>query len=241
MAGPDPLMNRLARKLPIVMILIAAVAGAVTLRGYMNFQTLEANREALLAVRDAHYIWTSVVFILAYAVAVVVSIPGAVFLTMAGGFMFGLFPGAVYNVIAATFGAIVVFLAARLGFGADIARRIEARGGAVGRLQNSLRDNEWSVLLTMRLIPVLPFFVTNLMPAFVGVRFSTFAITTFIGVIPADLIYTSLGSGLGDIFSRGEVPDLGIVFAPKFLLPLIGLVVLAMLPFLLRLARRARG
>jgi uncharacterized membrane protein YdjX (TVP38/TMEM64 family) len=171
---------------------------------------------------------------------VVISVPGAIILTLAGGFLFGFFPGVVYNVVSATLGAVLVFMAARTGFGHDIAARIEARGGSAARLQAALKEHEWSVLLTMRLIPVVPFFIANLVPAFVGIRLSTFAITTFLGIIPADLIYTTLGAGLGEIFARGEVPHLDILFTAKFGLPLLGLGVLAALPLALKVIGRGR-
>ena len=102
---------------------------------------------------------------------VVTSLPGSSILTLTGGFLFGVFPGVFFNLSAATLGAVVVFLAARMGFGRDIAARIAAQGGSLAALQAGLQDNEWSVLLTMRLIPVIPFFVANLVPAFVGVGF----------------------------------------------------------------------
>lgn len=232
--------QNLLRRLPLVAVALAAVAGFAFLGRWLNFHTLAENREHLLALRDQHYLLTSVAFILAYAAVVVTSVPGALILTLTGGFLFGLFPGVLYNVLAAWTGAVTVFLAAQTSLGHDIAARITARGGAIGRLQTALLDNEWSVLLSMRLIPVLPFFITNLVPAFVGVRFSTFAITTFLGIIPADVIYTALGDGLSEVFARGEVPHLDIILQPEFLFPLLGLALLSMLPLLLRFLRRAR-
>ena len=228
------------RRLPIFVILGAAIVALVYFRHMLSFSNLEHESKNLLALRDAHYALTSLGFIAIYALVVVISVPGAIILTLSGGFLFGFFPGVVYNVIAATIGAVIVFMAARTGFGHDIAERIEARGGAVARLQTALKENEWSVLLTMRLIPVVPFFIANLIPAFVGIRLSTFAITTFLGIIPADLIYTTLGAGLGEIFARGEVPHLDILFTPKFGLPLLGLGVLAALPLILKLFNRRK-
>lgn len=232
---------RLLRRAPIVLIAVAAVVALVFFRHWLSFDRLEQNREHLLALRDAHYLATSVAFILIYMLVVVVSIPGALVLTLSGGFLFGLFPGLIYNVVAATMGAIIVFSAARTGFGHELAEQIEARGGAAGRLQTALKENQVTVLLTMRLIPVMPFFVANLVPALVGVRFWTFAITTFIGIIPADVIYTQLGAGLGDVFARGEHPDLHILLTPEFGLPLLGLVLLALAPLAVRWFRRRKG
>ncbi|MGV8989118.1 MAG: TVP38/TMEM64 family protein [Cypionkella sp.] len=232
---------RMMRRAPIVVIALAAVIALIFFRHWLNFDRLGENRLHLLALRDQHYVATSLGFILLYTLVVVISIPGALVLTLSGGFLFGLFPGVIYNVVAATLGAIIVFSAARTGFGHELAERIEARGGSVARLQQALKEHQVAVLLTMRLIPVMPFFISNLVPSLVGVRFWTFAITTFVGVIPADLIYTQLGAGLGAVFARGERPDLHILFTPEFGLPLLGLAVLSAAPLLLKLINRRKG
>jgi uncharacterized membrane protein YdjX (TVP38/TMEM64 family) len=86
----------------------------------------------------------------------------------------------------------------------------------------------------MRLVPLVPFFVANLIPAFVGTSLFRFAVSTFLGIIPGALVFTSVGAGLGEVFARGEAPDLGIIFTPPVLLPLLGLAALAALPMLLR-------
>lgn len=240
MTEPTPLLTLWLRRLPILAIAVAAVLGIIYFRHFLSFEALGHNRARLIDLRDRHYVLTSLAFIAIYAFVVVTSIPGALILTLAGGFLFGFFPGVAYNVVAATIGAITVFSAARSGFGHDFAEGIAARGGMVARLQTSLKEHQIWVLLTMRLIPVMPFFISNLVPAFVGVRFWTFAITTFLGIIPADLIYTALGAGLGDVFARGEVPDLHILLRPEFGLPLIGLAVLAALPLLVKYLQQRR-
>lgn len=237
-APPSPSFQaRLLRRAPILLILAAAVIALVFFRHWLSFSRLEEHRTALLALRDQHYLLVSAAFIAIYTAVVVISIPGALILTLTGGFLFGLFPGLAYNVVAATMGAIIVFAAAQTGFGHDMAEGIERRGGAMARLAQALRDNQVSVLLTMRLIPVVPFFLANLAAATVGVRLRTFAITTFIGIIPADVIYTQLGAGLGEVFARGEHPNLHILLRPEFLLPLLGLAALSALPLLLKLRR----
>ena len=231
----------LMRRLPFVLLLIAAGVGYWLYGDALSFAALAEHRLRLEALRDAHYALTVLGFIAVYTLVVVTSLPGSLILTLTGGFLFGLFPGVFYNLSAATLGAMVVFLAARMGFGRDVATRIAAGGGAVARLQEGLRDNEWSVLLTMRLIPVIPFFVANLVPAFVGVGFPAFVITTAVGILPAGLIYTSLGAGLGEIFARGEVPSAEVLLRPGFWLPLAGLALLSLLPVLIKLVRKGRG
>lgn len=236
-AQPDP-KTGLAQKLPILIILAVAGLGAFLLRDQISFDTLAANRETLIAFRDANYLIAVLGFIAGYALLVGFSLPGATIATLTGGFLFGTFPGVLFNVTAATLGAIAIFLAARTGFGARFSQRIEGKGGAVAKLQAGLRENEWSVLFLMRLVPVVPFFLANLVPAFVGTKLRRFAISTFLGIMPGALVYTSVGAGLGEVFARGERPDLSIIFAPHVLGPILGLAALSVLPILLKLYRK---
>ena len=73
-----------------------------------------------------------------------------------------------------------------------------------------------------------------MLPAFVGTSLARFAITTFVGIIPGGLVYTSVGAGLGEVFAKGETPDLSIIFAPHILGPLLGLAALSTLPIILK-------
>jgi len=229
----------LARRLPLVAVAMAAVAGAFLLRDHLTFETLAANRETLVAFRDANYGLTVVAFIAAYVAIVAFSLPGATLATLTGGFLFATFPGALFNITGATIGACLIFLAVRWGLGDRLAARMETAGGAVGRIKAGIDANQWSMLLTMRLIPLVPFFVSNLIPAFVGVTLWRFAVTTFVGIIPGAIVYTSVGAGLGEIFARGETPDLSIIFAPHVLFPILGLAALAALPMILKLFKRS--
>jgi uncharacterized membrane protein YdjX (TVP38/TMEM64 family) len=227
-------------KLPFLAILVAAVLGAVLLRDQISFEALARHREALIAYRDAHYVFSVLGFIVIYIGIVALSLPGGTIATLTGGFLFGLFPGVFFNVIGAGTGAILVFLAARSGFGASVSARIAAAGGIAARLQTGLRENEWSVLFLMRIVPAVPFVLANLIPAFVGTSLTRFAVSTFLGIIPGALVFTSVGSGLGEVFARGETPDLGILFTPAVLGPILGLAALAALPMVLRIVKRAR-
>ncbi|MFV0493079.1 MAG: TVP38/TMEM64 family protein [Pseudorhodobacter sp.] len=229
------------RRLPVLVILMVAVLGAVVLRDDLSFEAFARHRDALIAYRDAHYLLSVIGFVAAYTIIVGFSLPGATVATLTGGFLFGLFPGVLYNILSATLGAVAIFLAVRMGVGADVSRRIAAGGGAAARLQAGLRANEWSVLFLMRLIPIVPFFLANLIPAFVGVALHRFTVSTFLGIIPGGLVYTSVGAGLGDILARHEVPDLSIIFAPQVLWPILGLAALSALPILIKALRRGEG
>ena len=224
--------------IPFLIILAAAGIGAVTLRDTLSFATLKANHDLLMAYAADHYALTAVGFVLVYIAVVALSLPGATICTLTGGFLFGVFPGTLFNVGAATVGAVIVFLAARYGFGARFAARLDGSAGAVRRLRDGLRRNEWSFLLAMRLVPAVPFFVANLVPAMLGVGVGRFALTTFLGIIPAAIVFTWVGSGLGALIAMGKMPDMGILFRPQFLGPLLGLAALALLPVVVKALRR---
>ncbi len=225
-------------RLPFLAILAVALAGFVLLRDYLSFEALARHREALVALRDAWPLAAPLVFIAAYAAIVALSLPGATVATLAGGFLFATFPGVLYNVTGATAGAVLVFVAARMGFGQGIAARLSAGGGRAAALQEGLKRNQWPVLFLMRLVPAVPFFLANLIPAFLGIRLLPFAVTTFLGILPGALVFTSVGAGLSDVFARGETPDLSILTDPRILWPLVGLCLLAALPLVLRGLRK---
>lgn len=225
------------RYIPLIIIALVAVFGAITLRDALTFDALAQNRAALIALRDANYLISVIGFVTAYVVIVAFSLPGATLATLTGGFLFATFPGVLYNVTGATLGAIVIFAAARWGLGARLAAKMDAADGAVKKIKDGIDANQWEMLLLIRLVPAVPFFVANLVPAMVGVPLSRFAITTFVGIIPGGLVYTSVGAGLAEVFDRGQTPDLGIIFSPAILLPILGLCVLAALPIAIKALR----
>jgi uncharacterized membrane protein YdjX (TVP38/TMEM64 family) len=230
--------ERIKRLLPITVIAVVAVIGYVVFRDRLTFDALAENRAALIEFRNENYLLSVLVFIAAYTAIVGFSLPGATIATLTGGFLFGLFPGVLYNVAAASLGALIIFAAAKMGLGESLAARMEASPGRIARLKAAIDRSQWSVLFLMRLIPIVPFFVANVLPALANVRTWVFAVTTVIGIIPGALIYTSVGSGLGEVFERGGTPDLSIIFKPYILGPIIGLCALALLPLVLRVFRK---
>lgn len=226
-----------ARVIPIAVIAVIAVIGAMTLRDYLSFEALRENRAALLEFRNAHYWPTVAAFIVAYSLIVAFSLPGATVATLTGGFLFATFPGALYNIVAASTGATLIFLAARWGLGERLAARLDESVGSIRRIKAGIDENQWSMLFLIRLVPAVPFFVANLLPAFLDVPLRRFVISTVFGIMPGTVVYTSVGAGLGAVFARGESPDLGIIFEPRILLPILGLCLLAALPLAVRTLR----
>ena len=229
------------RALPLVIVLSCAALGWWLFGDFLSFEALAANRERLLALRDAHYTLTVLAFVATYTLIVALSLPGASIATLTGGFLFATFPGALFNIIAATLGACTIFLVARSSIGAGIAARLEGSEGAVKRIKAGLDDNQWSMLFLIRLVPAVPFVIANLVPAFLGVPLYRYAISTFFGIMPGAIVYTSIGAGLSEVFARGAAPDLGLLFTPAILWPILGLCALALLPVILKLLRGDRG
>lgn len=232
-----PPQNGLIRRLPLIAILSVAAIGAFTLRDFLTFEALAENREALLAFRDANYALTVIAFMAVYVVVVAFSLPGATIATLTGGFLFATFPGALFNVMAATIGATIIFAAAKYGLGEKLSQKMDASDGRIKKIKDGIDHNQWEMLFLIRLVPVVPFFVANLVPALVGVPLSRFVISTFFGIIPGAIVYTSVGAGLGEVFAAGETPDLGIIFEPHILLPILGLAALAALPIVIKAIR----
>lgn len=239
----DPEAQRPAwlRHLPLAVILCVALVGVLTLQDKLSFDTLRDNREALLAWRGDNMLWSGMAFAAIYVVIVAFSLPGAAVASVTGGFLFGLGPGTCLNVVAATIGAVVIFLAARWGLGRSLAAKIDGAEGGVKRLREGLARNEIPVLMLLRLVPAVPFFVANLLPALVGVSLWNFVWTTAIGIIPGALVYTWIGVGLGEVFDRGGEPDLSLLWEPHVIGPILGLCLLAALPIVLRRRDPERG
>ena len=229
----------LKRLLLLIVIGAAAVVGFVFFGDALSFQTLADNREALIDWRDGNYALAAVVYMAIYVAVVAFSLPGGSIMTLTGGFLFGLVAGATMTVMAATIGATAIFFAAKTGLGDVLKARLDGGGdtGMLAKMRRGIEENEVSFLLLMRLVPAVPFWFVNLALAFMGVRVRTYIWTTFAGIIPGTAVYTWVGAGLGEVFARGETPDLGIVFSPTILGPILGLCALAALPIIIKAVR----
>jgi uncharacterized membrane protein YdjX (TVP38/TMEM64 family) len=219
------------RKFFPLIILVAGLALVFTmgLDEYFSMTALREHREMLTAFVAERFSLSVMIFCATYAIATALSVPGGVLLTVSGGFLFGIFFGAMFSVIGATIGATLLFLAARTAF-RDVLR-VRA-GSAIDRMRDGFQKNALSYLLFLRLIPVFPFFLVNLVPAFLNVRFSTYVIGTFLGIMPGALVFTLVGSGLDEIFARGEELSLSSVFSVEMMLGFTGLGLLSLIPVL---------
>ena len=224
--------------LPFLIFMSIVAIFALDLGSYLSFEYLAENREWLSDAVAANALLLAIAFIGIYALAVALSVPGATILTLSSGFLFGTIMGTAYAVTGATLGATALFLIARTSFGEVFRSRTES---ILGKLKEGFGRDALSYLLFLRLVPLFPFFLVNLAAAFLEVRTRIFVIGTGIGIIPGGLVYASVGNGLGVVLDQGEAPDLGIIFTPSILLPLLGLGLLSLLPVLVKRLRGRRN
>ncbi|ETW93201.1 MAG: membrane protein [Candidatus Entotheonella factor] len=216
------------RLIPLLVLVAGLVVFfALGLHRYISFEVLRDNREALLNWVQQNGLLAALVYMGIYAVAVAFSLPGGLVLSITGGFLFGTLLGSLYIVVGATVGATALFIIAKSALG-DFLR---AKAGPwLQKMEEGFRENALSYLLVLRLVPLFPFFVVNLVPAFLGVPLTTYVIGTFFGIIPGVFVFASVGAGLGSIFDKGETFSAAGILTPQIMIALIGLAVLALIP-----------
>lgn len=241
MNEPPPPRKSLTRFAPILAIVVAlALALGFRVHERLSLDALYAQGQALDSFVAAHLFAALAIYMLAYAAAVTISLPGAGIFTMSGGFLFGTGLGGTAAWAGATIGATLIFLAARTAFG-DVLRA--RAGGWLERLSAGFRENAFSYLLVLRLTPVAPFFIVNLAPAFFNVSLRAYVLATLIGMIPGAFVYASVGAGLKAALATGAASDpseaaRAILSSPAVFGPVLALVALALLPVAVKALRR---
>jgi uncharacterized membrane protein YdjX (TVP38/TMEM64 family) len=224
--------------------LLGAVIGLITLTlvfdltKYISFETLREHESSLRATAESYPLATALIYIGCYAIVVALSLPGAIWMTLTGGFLFGTLIGGFLAVVGATSGAVILFLLARYVIG-DIFR---ARyGPRLAAFEAGFNRNAFSYLLSMRLVPLFPFFLVNLAAALLQVSLRVFFITTFLGIMPGAFVFASIGNGVSFVIQSGSEPDLSLATQPVVIFPLIGLAVLTLVPVVLRRWQREKS
>lgn len=192
----------LLRLLPLLMLGIAiALYFFSGLDDYLTFRALSENRDRLLAFVSGNYATAATLYMALYILVVALSLPGGLLLTVTGGFLFGWLAGGLMTVVAATIGATLIFLIAATSLGAPLRARA---GPWLGKVEAGFAKNATSYLLFLRLVPLFPFWLVNVAPAFLGVSLGTYVITTLIGIIPGTFAFAYLGRGLDSIITERQ-------------------------------------
>ncbi|MEM9375516.1 MAG: VTT domain-containing protein [Pseudomonadota bacterium] len=193
---------------------------------YLSLETLREQQEVLQGFVANNLALAVAIFVLIYAAATLFMIPGALWITIAGGFLFGLIGGSLATIAGATLGASMLFFAAKTSIGSALRERA---GPFMAKMEAGFNENPFSYMFALRLLPVVPFPVANIAPALLGAKYREYVITTAIGIIPGVVAYTWVGSGLGATFAAGEDPNLAII-ARNMLPALAALGVVALIP-----------
>jgi uncharacterized membrane protein YdjX (TVP38/TMEM64 family) len=237
---PERRRLRLALRFgPAALVLVAiAVLLRSGLLGRLSLEGLRESRGELLAFVHAHPLESLLTYLLVYIATVGLSLPTALILTLTGGFLFGPWLGGSAAAAGCTAGAVIVFVISRLAVGDAVEGRTGPRAHA---LAEEIKKDAFFYILTLRLIPVTPFWLTNVAAALIAIPVSTFASATLIGILPPSLVYAGIGSGLGGVFASGRPLSLHALIAPGMTLPLASLTVLSVLPIVYQRWRGRRG
>ncbi|HAK97758.1 MAG TPA: TVP38/TMEM64 family protein [Rhodobiaceae bacterium] len=194
---------------------------------YVDFQFLQTHQGIVKGFITDMPVQAALLYMSLYAVSTAFSLPFGTIMTISGGWLFGVLIGGILTVIGATIGACTLFLAARYAFREAMVARAGAR---LQQFEAGFKRHSTSYLLAMRLIPVFPFFLVNFLPALIGVRLRTYALTTLVGIMPGTFVYAGLGNGLSYVLSADEPLNTSVIFSPSVFLPLCGLGFLSLLP-----------
>jgi uncharacterized membrane protein YdjX (TVP38/TMEM64 family) len=243
------------RFLPVLAILLLSLlVYAMGWHRELSLETLVRHRAIIDQFVADRRLAAIAVFIATYVGVVALSVPGAFFLTISGGFLFGGVAGGLASIVAATIGATCIFLIAKSTFGEFLVRRA---GPLAAKLAKNFRDDAFSYLLFLRLVPVFPFFLVNLAPALTGVKLRTFIAATTLGILPATFAFAFFGAGLDSVIAAQESAyraclaagradcrldfDLKSAFTPELLAALAALGIAALIPVAVKHFRGLTG
>jgi uncharacterized membrane protein YdjX (TVP38/TMEM64 family) len=227
-------IRRLAPLLLLIAVVVAAYATGLT--RYLSFAPIREHGHWLREEVREHYLISLLVYFLAYAALTTTAIPGAIFVTLTGGFLFGTWVGGFTTSAAATLGALNVYFIMRTAFGHWLGRHMKESQGLMGRMRRGLEQNAFWFLFGLRVVPAVPFIGVNITAGLVSVPVKPYALATFLGILPAFLLYSAIGSKLGRFFDHGREPDLKtLLLEPQFIALMVGVGFLSfVLPFVLR-------
>jgi uncharacterized membrane protein YdjX (TVP38/TMEM64 family) len=201
---------------------------------YLTFEAMKAYQYTLKAWTLAHYVSAVFLYIVIFILIIACGIPGATFLALAGGFLFGT-SAIFYAILGTTLGGLTLFFAIRTTLGAQIAAK---SSGWIKTMELGFQENAFLYLLMLRLMPVFPCWISNISAGALNVPVRTFLFATVLGITPATIIYVYVGRGFDQFFASEHVPSLSFFLTPSIVLPLIGLAILSALPVFYKSIRK---
>ena len=217
------------RYIPYVFVgIFVAIAIAAHFSGVTNVFSPEvvlAKRQELQDFAASHPVLAPLAFAAVYLAVAALALPVAAILSLLGGFLFGVFLGTALVLVSATGGALIVFVLARSAIGEPLRRKA---GPLYEKVAANMRENAFGYLLFMRLVPLFPFFLVNLVAALFDMTARKFVLATFIGMAPATIIYVNFGRQIGTVASARDL------LSPSVLIALTGLGLLVLAPIIYR-------
>ncbi len=221
----------------LIIVALMFVAYLFGLTDYLSFEALQEHRQAIVTWVEGHFLLAPLAYMGIYIASTALSIPGGLYLTLAGGFLFGQPYGTIYTVIGATIGATIIYLVAKTALGDPLR---EKAGPYLKKMEEGFRENQISYLFFLRLVPAFPFWLVNIAPAFFGVKLWTYIWTTFLGIIPGSFVYIQAGTGLGSILESDEGFTIDAILNPDVKIALAALAVIALIPVVIRYVRKKK-
>lgn len=225
--------KKLTKYIPLTVILTVFIG--VWASGILDFLSLESIKEhrlELLNLVEENPVISVLFFALAYIMTVALSLPIATVLTLLGGFLFGVVLGAITIVLSATIGATIIFLIAQTAIGSSLR---EKAGPFYNKVAENMKDNGFQYMLFMRFVPIVPFFIANILPALFDIKLRDFFITTLIGIIPGTIVYANIGRELGTIETLNDL------VSAKTLIAFALLGFLSLIPTLIKFFRKKKA
>lgn len=234
----DRALTLLRRFGPLALIVVLFVAAfASGLADHISLEELRARGAALQAFAHEKPLLCVAIYLAIYISSVAISLPGALILSLTGGFLFGPIGGGFAAVTGATGGSTITYFVFRTAFGDMLRKKPTA---FLAKVEAGFKGDAFNYLLTLRLIPAFPLLVVNVAAGVMNIRARTFILASLLGMIPSSFVYAGIGAGLGHIFAKGGPVTLETLFSPRIYLPIIGMGVLAFLPPLWRHWRKGR-
>ena len=224
----------MSKKLLLVMLILGLIVvyKFFGLESFFSFENLKAQKELLLSLVQSHFWLSAAVLMLGYALSVALMIPIATFFALAAGFMFGALWGTLIAVLGATLGAVASFYVARFVLGESLQQKYTQE---LNRFNSEFEANGYSYLFALRLLPIFPFFLINLLCGLTRIDVKTFFITTFIGIIPGGFAYTYAGSQLSSINALSDI------FTKEMALAFVFLGLLSLIPVVYKKYQHRKG
>ena len=231
-------MKRFKNYIPLIIIIsLMALFWGFGFNEYLSYEMFDKHRIELTTYVNSHQILAPFVAALIYAIFIALSIPAGFLLTLIVGFLFVQPLSLLIVVVGATLGAVVIFLIAKTALKDFFEKKAKK---SLTKMQDGFKKNSTSYMLILRVVPLFPFWLVNVAPAFFKVRLWTYTWTTFIGIIPASFVYTQAGRGIEKLFSSEKPYSIFFFFSTEMIIGISGILILAIIPIIVKNIMRKR-